>query len=425
MTTEPPKKKAKISAGDVYPKSEEWKTTDCESLLYLYPPSSIHSSKIAGFDIDGTVINTKSGKNFATDDLTDWKLWSKNEKEKFEKLVSEGYRIVFFTNQEGISKGKVNKNKWTKKIVNVVKELNLAGKVTVLASLTKRGNDYRKPHTGMWHFLSKYLNEGNPISPSDSFYVGDAAGRPKRGAVKKDFSCSDYKFALNVGFGRFMTPEQVYYDSKKPSDLASLKSSNMGFQPKKHWNAYFDWPLNKVSPTMNEILESCSANKKEIIVMVGSPASGKSSFTSQILASAADYVRVNQDTLKTLAKCIKVTKEIISDGKSVIIDNTNRDVKTRKEFIDIAKENRIPCRCLWVKTTKQESFHLNALRGAVGINDDGDEKRGVPDMVIHSFYKNMVEPKVTEGFDEVLEMPFAPGPFCTENRKGSFYMFTH
>jgi len=437
--SEPPKKKTKTtdSAELALPTSKEWKTSDCETLMYLYPPSTLYSEKIAGFDIDGTVIQTKSGKNFATDDLTDWKLWSNNVKEEFGKLVSDEYRIVFFTNQEGISKGKVNKCKWMKQIENVVKKLDLTDKVTVLVSLTKKGNDYRKPHTGMWRFLSKFLSGSDGISPdlSESFYVGDAAGRPKRGIMKKDFSCSDYKFALNVGFGRFMTPEQFYYKSKKPSDLASLKTSNMGFQPKSHWKSYIDWPLDKMDPTMETIVESCAVNNKEkkheIIVIVGSPASGKSSATAQILEAqqaklgSSEYIRVNQDTLKTVAKCIKVTKEAMADGNSVIVDNTNRDIKTRKEYITIAKEQGVPCRCVWVKTTKEESFHLNALRGAVGVNANGDEKRSVPDVSIHSFYKNIAEPKVAEGFKEVLEVPFVPGPFPTDERRESFYMFTH
>jgi len=447
--SESPRKKIKTCAPEdsaelAFPTSKEWRTSNCEALLYLYPPSSLYSGKIAAFDIDDTVIRTKSGKKFATNDLTDWKLWSNNEKEKFGKLVSEGYRIVFFTNQEGISKGNVNKEKWMKKIENIVKFLDLTDKVTVLVSLTKRGNDYRKPHTGMWRFLCTYLSGTGGVRPnlSESFYVGDAAGRPKRGIVKKDFSCTDYKFALNVGFGKFMTPEQFYYKSKKPSDLASLETSNMVFQPKSHWNSYFDWPLDKESPVMEKIVGSCLDNnmeqKQEIIVIVGSPASGKSSVTSRILEAqqgksvsgdtkrkSTDYVRVNQDTHKTLAKCIKVTKEAMADGKSAIVDNTNRDVKTRKEYIDIAKDQGVPCRCVWIKSTKEESFHLNALRGAVGINADGDENRSVPDVVIHAFYKNMTEPEVSEGFNEVLEIPFVPGPFTTEERKKSFYMFTH
>jgi hypothetical protein len=30
-------------------------------------------------------------------------------------------------------------------------------------------------------------------------YCGDGAGRPKAASYKKDFSASDFKFALNIG----------------------------------------------------------------------------------------------------------------------------------------------------------------------------------------------------------------------------------
>ena len=49
------------------------------------------------------------------------------------------------------------------------------------------------------------------VDMAESFYCGDAAGRregwaPKR---KKDFSCSDRLFAINVGL-RFCTPEELF-----------------------------------------------------------------------------------------------------------------------------------------------------------------------------------------------------------------------
>ena len=41
------------------------------------------------------------------------------------------------------------------------------------------------------------------VSKTDSFYVGDAAGRAKGWAADKpkDFSCSDRMFAANIGIG--------------------------------------------------------------------------------------------------------------------------------------------------------------------------------------------------------------------------------
>ena len=415
----------------VFSASKEWKESDCGTLLYFYPPSTPYSTKIAGFDIDDTIIKTKSGKTFATNDLTDWQLWSSpNVKNTVNDLVSDGYRIVFFTNQEGISKGKVDKKKWKQKVINIIDELGLANQVTVLASLSKKENDYRKPHIGMWRFLSQHLSSPDAIpDAAHSMYVGDAAGRPKRNGKKKDFSCTDYKFALNIGGGiEFKTPEELFLKSTELSDKASLTTSTMGFQPKVNWSKYLNEPYDAVDSSFNDFVSSCGESK-EVIVIVGSPASGKSSLTKRLIEDIAkanpegpEYVRVNQDTLKTVPKCVKVAKQALEEGKSPIIDNTNRDSKTRKSYIDVAKSLKVPCRCIYIDIEKDESFHLNAYRGAMG-NIYG-ERRTVPDMVIHTFYKNMVKPTKSEGFAEVTKLNFFPGPFDSEEQQSSFYRFT-
>eukprot|EP00592_Proboscia_alata_P006387 CAMPEP_0194353684 /NCGR_PEP_ID=MMETSP0174-20130528/1965_1 /TAXON_ID=216777 /ORGANISM="Proboscia alata, Strain PI-D3" /LENGTH=442 /DNA_ID=CAMNT_0039122339 /DNA_START=10 /DNA_END=1338 /DNA_ORIENTATION=- len=441
----PPRKKIKLSSTAdasssinasksvcTHKQISEWKESNCETLLYLYPSSVPQSCKIAGFDIDDTIIKTKSGKTFATNDLTDWQLWSASVKSTLLKLSTDGYRIVFFTNQEGISKGKVNKNSWMKKIENVIQEVGLKDKVTVLASLNRKENDFRKPHIGMWTFLSSNLTDlSAKPDAGQSIYVGDAAGRPKRGSAKRDFSCTDYKFALNIGGGiKFHTPEQLFSKSNDRGDGASLTGSNMGFQPKNNWKSYLDknLPVEHVGSVLNGLIQSCrTQTKNEIIVIVGSPASGKSSITQHIVnqtkGQEIEYDRVNQDTLKTLKKCLDAADKALKNGKSPIIDNTNRDTETRKKYISIANKHKVGCKCIYLNATKEVSFHLNALRGAVG-NVHG-EKRSVPDVVIHSFYKKLNLPTVGEGFDGVVELEFVPGPFETQDKKDSFFKFTH
>lgn len=63
--------------------------------------------KIAGFDMDGTWIETKSGKRFATD-VHDWKWFHPTlVRAKLQELVRAGFEIVLFSNQNGIAKGNV------------------------------------------------------------------------------------------------------------------------------------------------------------------------------------------------------------------------------------------------------------------------------------------------------------------------------
>eukprot|EP00210_Caulerpa_lentillifera_P002574 g2469.t1 len=79
---------------------------------------------------------------------------------------------------------------------------------------------FRKPETGMWDF---FLNKHQEVDKKLSFYVGDAAGRPK------DFSDSDLKFAENIGLA-FFTPED-YFTSETlslndPKEAASISPQN-------------------------------------------------------------------------------------------------------------------------------------------------------------------------------------------------------
>jgi bifunctional polynucleotide phosphatase/kinase len=59
-------------------------------------------------------------------------------------------------------------------------------------------------------------NSGLKIELSESLYCGDAAGRPQGWAPKKkkDFSCSDRLFAMNIGI-KFFTPEEHFQVKSK------------------------------------------------------------------------------------------------------------------------------------------------------------------------------------------------------------------
>lgn len=58
----------------------------------------------------------------------------------------------------------------------------------------------------------------------------------------------------------------------------------------------------------------------EVVIFVGSPGSGKSTFWKTYFSS---YERLNNDTLKTPAKCLKACSEFLAQNKSCVIDNTN------------------------------------------------------------------------------------------------------
>lgn len=146
-----------------------WKEEDT-LLVYQHGPV-VHRIKIASFDMDNTIIETASGKKFATGP-TDWKLMTRVAS-KLRSLVDEGFRVVFVTNQLGISKGKPTKADFKKKVESIATSLQIP--LLLLASTTK--DIYRKPCTGMWDHLVLHENGPADVDMKFSFYVGDAAGR--------------------------------------------------------------------------------------------------------------------------------------------------------------------------------------------------------------------------------------------------------
>jgi bifunctional polynucleotide phosphatase/kinase len=76
--------------------------------------------------------------------------------------------------------------------------------------------------------------------------------------------------------------------------------------------------------------------KPTLILFVGPPGAGKSAFFRTHFAPLG-FVHVNQDTLGSRPKCIAAVKEALGEGKSVVVDNTNRDAATRKFYLDVAK----------------------------------------------------------------------------------------
>ena len=157
---------------------------------------------MASFDMDDTIITRKSGAKFPKD-ADDWILLNDKVAPKIKELYNDGYKIVIFTNQAGIQKGKTRASDIKKKVQNIAKELDIEMQVFVAS----HEDEYRKPGTKMWDSLLNN-NDGVKIFKEKSFFCGDAAGR-KNGKVK-DFSDSDLKFALNVGI-QFKTPENLFF----------------------------------------------------------------------------------------------------------------------------------------------------------------------------------------------------------------------
>lgn len=395
------------------PKSKEksgniWEEEDDDKLLIFTHEKVEAKSKIAAFDLDHTIITTKTGRVFPVD-THDWQIMYAEIPAKLKKLYEEGNKIVFFTNQRNISKGNTDPSDFKKKIECIVKKLGVPVQVFVSTS----PGIYRKPAPGMWDILVKKYNEDVSIDLSSSFYVGDAAGRianwkPQK---KKDFSCSDRLFALNIQV-QFFTPEEFFLGYDKVEFKMPL------FDPRNIPNG----PLAQVLKSVEAIAgsypfsldeHSILSSTPELLVFVGFPAAGKSHFAEKYLLPNG-YVHINRDTLGSWKKCIHECDISLQKGNSVVIDNTNPDKESRKRYIDLAIKYKKPCRCFLFPCSLEQAKHNNMFRL---ITSKDKSHVGVNDMVLNSYKLKYEEPELSEGFSQIVRVIFKPSFKCTEEER--------
>lgn len=180
-------------------------------LLYKGNTTAQGSSKIAAFDLDGTLILRRSESQWGPIDANDWRWFNESVQDKLAELCESGYQIIIFSNQGTIKKALTGKasEKIRGLIDNVLKSLTGKGvqaQVLLATASPDQGDKFRKPSPGMWEFFVDNLNKSVSPNLDECFYVGDAAGRD---TDINNGSSSDKDFAAAVGIP-FHLPEDYF-----------------------------------------------------------------------------------------------------------------------------------------------------------------------------------------------------------------------
>jgi len=337
------------------------------------------TQKVAAFDLDGCIIESSFGTKASSTKGSPYKWWRPVVPKKLLEVHNEGYTIVMVTNQA---------LRGNKAIANWKQKIPLIGAALkdvpfFLFAATAR-DIYRKPNPGMWYELeSIFKKENTQIDKKLSFFVGDAAGR------RGDFAGTDRKWALNLALP-FFTPEEYFLGL--PSAPYTLEGFHVSKLPS-------NVPL--FTPSSTPIVPS-HLSHPEIVVFVGYPSVGKSSFYRKHFLPK-NYVHVNQDILKTRDKCIKAAQKAILDGQNCVIDNTNRDITTRRFYIDLARELKASIRCIHFLGSLELAWHNNLHRAfnMPLISPNEPQRSLLPYSAFSSFQQSYQEPQVEEGFAEV------------------------
>jgi predicted kinase len=127
----------------------------------------------------------------------------------------------------------------------------------------------------------------------------------------------------------------------------------------------------------------------EIVVLTGIPGSGKSRLAK---TKFQNYIRVNLDTVRSRRAEEALIMKSLDDSCSVVIDNTNTTINSRKKYIDVAKRAGVRVSSVYLACPLEVALQRNSKR-------EGKER--VPDFVVKIYSKKLEVPSLAEGFDSV------------------------
>jgi predicted kinase len=130
----------------------------------------------------------------------------------------------------------------------------------------------------------------------------------------------------------------------------------------------------------------------ECVILIGLPASGKSTFYRERFAGTHDHV--SKDLMRNARSREKRQQQLITasftSGRSVVVDNTNPTREERAAIIALARERGIPVVGYFFDTAAADAVRRNRAR-------EGRER--VPDVAIFTVRKRLHPPERAEGFD--------------------------
>ena len=142
-------------------------------------------------------------------------------------------------------------------------------------------------------------------------------------------------------------------------------------------------------------------NKAKMLIFIGIPASGKTSFYNQYFKN--DYKHINLDTLKTRYQETLAIQEGFKYKENLVIDNTNITKEERQKYILAGKENNYKIIGYYFKSSINECIERNEKR-----------ENKIPRTAVANKFNHLELPDFNEGFDELFYVSIEGNEFKTK-----------
>jgi DNA 3'-phosphatase len=311
--------------------------------------SSGGRTKVAAFDLDGTLLTWRTPAGGWPSALSDYELWNGSVIAKLRQLYdNEHYQLIIISNQGGIRKAL--KGKIATKVKNLIEWLiaTIDRPVSVIMS-TSKNSGYHKPSVELWDLAQRlfcHTNHSNEPSwnVAESFYVGDSvitAGDPQGGVDETLARNVSDKYQVTLAFH---TPTDFFGPST--SELRNRQESTnlMGDDTAP--------PATMLEERARWHSGDIHGQRPILLLLCGAQGSGKSTFAQRL--SSDTYQHISQDTIKngqagTRSQVEAAVRAALSSSsssfstpssppRSVVLDRMHLDAAQRAIFIDIARD---------------------------------------------------------------------------------------
>ena len=328
-----------------------------------FRPIKVGGVKVIFADLDHTLITPK-GKYVFPKTIDDWKWKNEAVVPKLKAMYNDGYEIVIVSNQKKMSGADVKT-----KATLIYDDLQLP---FVFIS----GHSdlyYRKPQLGLWEVLLEYiLLDAKNVDYTQSVFLGD--------------SVADLYFARNTGIPFIHT--DMFFTGVPNKEFAKIEDKE---HPLTNW-------VSRDAKDIIEPLLSSKKSSKRFVIMVGSPASGKS-YYSRKLEMEAGYIRINKDDMKTDAAMLKAFDAGLEKGQNIVIDGTNATKEHRLKWISVARKASYHITIVWMNFPMPVVEFLDNYR----ISKNKNQDTHVPAVAMRVYYKKLEEPTQLE-CDKLIEI---------------------